>query len=85
MHVSPEWRVRIEQSVIKYIRGTPQDSHESYLQAVEGILDLAAHLTKLSVAACSTGFLVPVKDTNTSLRCGMFGDKREIHIFGIKE
>ena len=84
MQNANRWIVKIDPSVIQYMRGTPQQVHDDYFHTIEGILDLAENFSKLSIASCSAGFIVPVQGQNAALRCAVLGNTREIHIFGIK-
>ena len=84
MSAPVNWQVKIDQSVIKYMRGTPPDVYDAFFHTIEGIFDLADDFSRLSISSCFTGMLVPVQGQNVSLRCAILGDKREIVIFGIK-
>lgn len=78
------WQVRLDQKVIKYIRGTPPDVYDSYINAIDSVFEFAEMCDRHPITICAGGFLVEVKGQNAALRCMIDEDKHQFYVFGIK-
>lgn len=54
-----------------------------YVNAIEGIREIAKVFSKHSIVSCGSGFLIYVENQNTILECAIFQDKKEIHVVRI--
>ncbi|MGI0045730.1 MAG: hypothetical protein ACREBB_00885 [Nitrosotalea sp.] len=77
------WFVFIDPTLVSWIAKQPQNVFTDYVNAIEGIREIAKVFSKHSIVSCGSGFLIYVENQNTVLECAIFQDKKEIHVVRI--
>lgn len=81
--MSKPWFVFIEPTLRSWIAKQDASAFNDYVNAVNGIREIAQVFSKHSIVSCGSGFLIYVENQNTVLECAIFQDKKEIHVVRI--